>query len=44
MKSGMYAALSADLAAKIADHNVKVTRPFAVASAEPQHVGDQLAM
>jgi CRP-like cAMP-binding protein len=44
MKSVVYPALGADLAAKIADHNVKVTRPFAVASAEPQHVGDQLAM
>src|SRR3546814_9660031 len=32
MKSVMYAALGADLAAKIADQNVKVTRPFAVAS------------
>jgi hypothetical protein len=43
MKSVMYAALGADLAAKIADQNVKVTRPFAVASTVSQHVGDQLA-
>jgi hypothetical protein len=43
MKSVMYAALGADLAAKIAAHNVKVTRPFAVASADPQHVGGQFA-
>jgi hypothetical protein len=43
MKSVMYAALGADLAAKIADQNVKVTRPFAVASTDSQHVGDQPA-
>jgi hypothetical protein len=43
MKSVMYAALGADLAAKISDHNVKVTRPFAVASADSHHVGGQLA-
>jgi hypothetical protein len=43
MKSVMYAALGADLAAKISDHNVKVTRPFAVASADSHHMGGQLA-
>src|SRR3546814_13146164 len=42
MKSVMYAALGADLAAKIADPNVKVTRQFAVAPTISVHVADQL--
>lgn len=43
MKSVMYAALGADLAAKVADYNVKITRPFAVAATDSQPASDRFA-